>query len=334
MDSNLSVIDAQNQFARFNLPPAEFLRRLNRASYRLLNSDVFCDLFTVVQVTTATGYFSVPREFGRAYGSNQCDTPQPIFSQWMPFLQRGFGRFDPQSMHLWGLNDVGAHYPIQQDVWANGARQPGTLRLAINNASDAGQVVRFFGTDPNGVRIYDPVDGSLGLNVTTVSPSVTTSQIFLTVDGVQFPVTATGDGVMTGGSTLSKVIFGTPTQISVYESGETRPMYQHYYGGLGVGGNSSTWWLFLKRKHVFYRTNSPHDWVYPDNLDALEHAFNAMVFKDRQDAKAEDEQWELAKKVLKQEYAAKVPYPEIFAASDDGELMYPKFPRGWVGGRW
>lgn len=330
MQSNLSLFDVTNQFARFSLPLPELYRRTNRASLRLLNSDVFTDLYSVIKATTnAAGFISIPRAYGRAFGANQCGVPLPVLSQWQPFLTVGFGRFDPTSVALCDLQDIGNTYCTQTDVFVNQVRQPGTLRWTPANGADAGTVARFFGTDANSATIFDPVDHNLGLNVTA---GIDTTQVFLTVDGIQFPTTTAGAATMIGGSTLSKVIATVATQIGAYEYGETRPQYQHYYGGAGISGTPSTWWLYCKRQYVNYV--APGDWVYPGNLDALEHAFDAMTYKDRGDAAKEAEQWQLAEKVLKQEYASTVPYPDMYLASDSGRLMYQKFPRGWWNGSW
>lgn len=324
MDSNLTVSDAKNQFARFNYTPAEFLRRLNRASFRFLNSDVFTDIYSVLAVNSVSGYFSIPRGFGRAYGANQWGIAVPVASQWTPFTV-GMIRYSGQPFLGFGLQDIGNQYPIQQDVWVSGVRQPGTLRWTISNSADAGSVGRFFGTsDANGTRIYDPVDHNLGLNVTAANPSVDTTQVFYTVDGIQFPVDSVGAATMIGGSTLSKVIATVATQIGSYEPGETRPQYQHYYGQ-----PNATWLLFCKRLFVFYKAMT--DWVYPANLDALEHAFEAQTYKDRHDAKEEAEQWKLGQKVLKEWYASQVPYPDTYLMSDSGHLMFQKFPMNWWG---
>ncbi len=304
MDSHLTVADLRTALARFGYGTADFLRRLNRSSEHYLNSEVFADLFTVVQVSTTTGYVTNPRQFGRAYGLIQGDLSMPIFSRWIEFIEYGIGRQDPNNMILAGLTDVGNHYCTQSEVWSAGVQQSGTLRVKIDNALDAPKVVRFDGTDSSDLQVIDTT-GSRGSNLTLASPSADTTQVFKELQGIQLPAN------MLGRCTLWKVISGVETQIGVYEPGETRPRYTRYK----IGKTSDTLRLYCRRKHVPYVAET--DWVYPSNADAHEFGFLAQTYRDRGEFKTENEAWMQGKKVLKEEYAATVPYPRVMLTSED-----------------
>ena len=46
---------------------------------------------------------------------------------------------------------------------------------------------------------------------------------------------------------------------------------------------------YCQRQHVEFVADT--DWVYPDNLDALEHGFNALTYRDKGNFKTEEECW-------------------------------------------
>lgn len=304
MDTNYTVADVIAAVARFNYPQSEVLRRLNRVSEFFLNSDVYTDLFSVLKVTTSNGYFSIPPEWGRAYGIIQGDSVQPIGSQWSPFTELGMARFDPSSLGLGGATDLGQKFCTQTDVYVNGVEQPGTLRIFITNPADAGKIVRFSGTSDGITRIFDAATGFEGINLTTVDSSADTTVVFQTVDGIQLSAPFLGRWV------LFKVISGTPTVIGTYEPVETRPQYHRYY----LNPSDGDIFLICRRKFIPYRAVT--DWVRPANMMALEKGFIALTYGDRGDFKGEGEAFELAKKWLKEQYASELPYVTTMMTSD------------------
>src|SRR6185295_18156761 len=78
----------------------------------------------------------------------------------------------------------------------------------------------------------------MGINLTTINPSATTTQTFNAVTGIQAPVNADGSSAMIGGWTLSSVNGATVTQLSYYYPNEARPSYRRY--GFGVTTSTST----------------------------------------------------------------------------------------------
>lgn len=318
MDSNLTVADAKAAFARFGYSDAELFRRLNRGSEHLLNSDVFADIFSILEVTSTTGYVTIPRSFGRAYGAIQDNCVQPILSQWTPFVGLGLARLNPAELTFGGVRDLGNHFCTQSEVWASGVQQPGTLRVIISNSADAGKAIRFSGTDTDGNRIFDAV-GNEGFSIATFNPSADTDKTFVTVDGIQ------ADAGFIGRWTLWKVISGTATQIGSYEPSETRPKYTRYQ----VNPSQGTIFLICRRKCVPYIALT--DWIYPDNLDVFELTSMALTYRDRGDFKAEEEAYKTSKRYLKEVYASTVPYVEMHLTSDGFGASLRNFKRD---GRW
>lgn len=295
----MTVGDFQTAIARWNYSTSELYRKLNAVCKHLMNSDVYTDLFSILEINTATGFFTMPRAYGRAYGIIQDCLPQPILSQWQPFINLGLARFDPNIMGN-GMRDLGNAFCTQSDVYANGAQQAGTLRVTISNVADAGKVIHFDGTSDGITRIFTA--GSAGVPLTTTNPTQDTAVVFQSLDGIQ----AAANFLYPW--TVSKVISGTPTVIGSYEPGETRPQYTRYNVSPG------TVRVITRRKHVDLIALT--DWIYPSNQGALEMGFQALSYRDRGDFAKEDEAWEVAKKFLKEEYAATVPYPEMYMSSD------------------
>lgn len=307
MDSRTTVADIRTAMARFNLTDAEFLRRLNRVTQRMLTSDVFYDIMSVVEVTTSTGYFTLDRRYGRAYGVQIGDYAKPVRDQWFEFVELGVGRQDPSSMTIDGIESMGNHFATDLEIWTGGAQVAAPLRLTITNAADAGKTFRFSGTfiDTDGVekRVID-ANGAEGINLASVNATADTTVAFRVVDGIQAP------SGLKGMWYLSKVIATVPTQIGMYYPDETRPRRIRYK----TAQTTETIRLFCRRKFITLLNDT--DFVYPDNIDAIEQGFMALTFRDKGDTKAELGFWEAAKQVLKEEYASTVPYPRIQLTSD------------------
>ena len=284
MDSQTTVADARTAFARWNLSPAEFLRRLNRSCEQYMKSDVFTDIFSVVEFASSSGYISSPRCFGRILGVQDADVNKPVVSQFAQWLPMGIGRQDPSAMTVDALIDMGTHYVTQADIVT-----AGTLRVKITSASDIGKVIRFNGKDGDNAEVLDG-SGNVGSNLTAANPSADTTQVFSNVEGIQAPV-------MVGRWTLWVVNGSTETQIGTYEPGETRPRYHRYMTRV----TSTAIRAYCQRRHVEMTADT--DWVWPDNINALEHGFNALSYRDKGNFKTEEECWEQGRKVLKDEFS-------------------------------
>lgn len=303
MDSIITLADARVQLARFGYTSAEFLRKLNRASEFYLESDVYTDIFSIVEFDSSTGSITIPRCYGRAIGVQDDDLNKPIVNQQVEWFECGIGRQDPSRMTLDGLIDQGSHFCTQSDVLVDDVEQTGTLRVKVNDVADRTKTWRFDGKDGSGNRVFSAT-GSLGVGLTLAAASGDTTQLFKEVQGIQAPVTVAF-------WTLWKVISGVETQIGRYEPGETRPRYVRYRTRV----TDRPIRVFCYRKYV--PLVSETDWVHPDNVNANEYGFMALGYRDRGDYKAEKESWELGKEVLKEQYARLKVGARTYVTSDD-----------------
>ncbi len=309
MDSIITLADARVSMARFGIASAEFLRKINRVSEYLLDSDVYTDIFSIVEFNTSPGYITIPRCFGRAIGVQDDGLNKPIVNQQLAWIEHGIGRQDPNNMTLDGLRDLGSHFCTWFDVRDSaGVEQSGTLRVKLESATDAAKTIRFNGTfiDTDGYekQVLDAA-GNIGLNLTTVSPSADTTQFFKRVEGIQAPAT------MVGRWSLWKVISGVETLLGIYEPGETRPRYVRYETRV----TDQPICVFCYRKYVPLVAET--DWVFPSNMNATEYGFQALGYRDRGDFKTEEETWQQAKKVLKEQYARLSVGARTYFTSDD-----------------
>jgi hypothetical protein len=84
----------------------------------------------------------------------------------------------------------------------------------------------------------------------------------------------------TGNVTLSVVVSGTPTVLSVYEPSETNPIYRRYKVGTieATPDNKPVLRCLCKRR--FVRLFQETDLVWPDNIGAIKFAMKAIQLED------------------------------------------------------
>lgn len=326
MNSSYTVADIRTAMARYQFPAPEFLRRLNRVSEYYLKSDVFTDLFSTVETTTDTGYITIPRRWGRVYGVQKGDLAQPVRAGFYEFVEFGIGRQSPDQMCLSGLEAMGDHFVTQRDLWTGGVQASGTLRLKMTVAADAGKVFRFSGTyvdpaDSIEKRVID-AGGADGLNLTSLNLIANTTQVYKVIDGIQAPAG------LVGMWSLWKVVAGVETMLGLYYPDERRPRYMRYK----TAQTTDTIRMYCRQQHVLYLNDT--DFVSPDNLNAIDFGFSALTYQDKPNYVAAKEAWMEGKRVLKEEWASKVPYPRVQLTSDMGGNRASGALGGAMGGSW
>lgn len=265
MDSTLTVADARaalyTEVDASNPNAALFLQRLNELCQRLINNGKWKgSVMTCNFPASSAGFITLPRGYLSLLSLRYRKVPRMSFTQFYPYSTSGPGELD-DTKHFPGVAiDLGDGFVTQSDI-----ETAGTLRITIGGAGDAAKVIRLYGEDENGNEIYDS-SGVRGLNVTTVNPTVTTTQVFSKVTGIQA-------AVMTLPWTLSVVNSGTPTQIGAYAPGETRPSYRRYQ----VGVTTETIQTLCQRR--FLPMVAETDWVIPGNLSALRYGLQAMAYE-------------------------------------------------------
>lgn len=270
---------------------------INQASERIINSGLWKGAISYAGFPTVTNYFTLPYQFLSVIGAEWFRCPVPVFGQFHDFVIGGPGQplsgFPPCGI----IEDLGDGYPTTVDIPTDSS----TLTITLDNASDAGKVFRLYGDDANDRQIFDA--HGMGINVTTVSPSVTTSQTFNAITGIQAPVNVDGSSAMIGGWTLSSTASAVVTTLGYYYPNEARPSYRRYRIGVTSSTNTqvpnAVTVLVRKRFIPVYKET---DWIAIGNLGALKFGMQAI---DSEAAKNEAQPlWDKCFAILNQELHA------------------------------
>jgi len=238
-----------------------FLPILNQADERIINSGQWKNMFIGVDYDATTGYITLPRRAESIVGVTRVNWPTMPFSRMQEFMTSGPGFFDETTKDLRYIGDQ--NDACTQEYQADA----GLIRLTIADANDAGKVVRLYGHYSDGSTVFD-ANGVEGVNLTLANPTATTSiQMFVTQ--VVKPLTA-------GNVTLSVVVSGTPTVLSIYEPSETNPIYRRYKVGTITARADDKPVLRCLCKRRFVRLVQETDLVWPDNIGALKFAMKAI----------------------------------------------------------
>ena len=266
MDTRLTVADCRNalytEVDATDINSPLFLPALNEVVERYINSGKWKGATPRVTLPVdGRNYISLPRWYQSVLVMRYQRVPRPIFTPFYEFSESGPGEMPDANNWTGVMIDLGDGFPTQIDIV-----DAGPLRITTTSASDAGKTIRLFGEDADGNDIYS-ADGSLGINVTTAYPTVTTSQVFSKVTGVQAASTIVSHW------TLSVINDGTPILLSTYWPGETRPQYRRYQTGI----LHEAIHLICHRRFVPLRNET--DWVIPGNQTALRYGLKALAYE-------------------------------------------------------
>ena len=266
MDTRLTVADCRTalytEVDATDINSVLFLPALNEVVERYINSGKWKGATPRVTLPVdGRNYISLPYWYQSVLVMRYQKVPRPIFTQFYEFSESGPGEIPDADNWTGVMVDLGDGFPTQVDIV-----DAGPLRITITTASDAAKTIRLFGEDENGNDIYSS-DGSLGINVTTAYPTVTTSQTFSKVTGVQAASTIVAQW------TLSVINDGTPVLLSTYWPGETRPHYRRYQTGI----LNEAIQLICHRRFVPLRNET--DWVIPGNQTALRYGLKALTYE-------------------------------------------------------
>lgn len=218
---------------QFNATAApNFIPRLNECCDQLNDEGLWKGVTGEVWFNgTTTGYITLPRRYYAIFGANIGGVPRNTFTQFNQYKDLGLGWRPASQYTQYGLTDDGDGHCTLLDLDYS---SPSTLAIQITNAADAGKTIRFRGTDQDGNDIYDlsggAGTGAQGLPVTTVFPSVSTTQIFSELTNIQVGISSTQYFLYPW--TLWATVGGVNTQIGYYEPGEQYPSYRRYKTGV------------------------------------------------------------------------------------------------------
>lgn len=271
MPTGLTVADARaalyQQIDPSNSATTQFLPALNQVSERIINSGNWKNMYGQVDYLSTTGYITLPRRWESIIGVCRVNNPTMVYGQMQEFMSSGPGFYDDTDINISNILDYG-------DVCTQQVQTDGGLpRLTIANAADAGQTVRVYGyyTDGSG-EVFDST-GNAGIEATLANPTVTLSQDMF--------VTQIVKEVTLGNVTLSVVVSGTPTVLSVYEPTETNPIYRRYKVGTIDAREDDKPVLRCKVKRRYVPMVAETDLVWPDNIGALKFGLIAWSLENQ-----------------------------------------------------
>ena len=291
MSTGLTVADVRSMIGNAIFPGNPnselFLPILNQGVERIINSGLWKNMYGQVDYPSTTGYITLPRRYESIVGVTRVNWPTMPFSRMQEFMTSGPGYIDETTRDLRIILDQGD--VCTQEYQADA----GFIELAIDNPSDAGQVVRLYGHDANGNTIFD-ANGVEGIDLTLANPTATTA--------VQMFVTQVVKPLTTGNVTLSVVVSGTPTELSVYEPSETNPIYRRYKVGTIEASPDNKPVLRCLCKRRFVRLIQETDLIWPDNIGALKFAMKAIQLEDSGATELQQSQlfWQKCYEVLNQ----------------------------------
>lgn len=263
--------------------------RINEVLARYTSSGLWNGICNRSNYNTVSGqgYITLSRYDESILGVDICCRPALVMNQWYEFNPDGLG-YVPEDKRTCGpMIDMGNGFVTQTDISGNC-----TLRLKLEDATDAGKTIRLFGRDEDGREIYD-TSGIKGITLTSASPSSDTTQVFSRITGIQFPF-------MVGYSTLWQVISGVETQIGVYAPGELTPCYRRYK--TGILPDDTTLRLFCRQ--TFVPVVAPSDWIIPGNIGALKFGLQALTHEDAGRIAESKAAWAEGERLLNEELAA------------------------------
>jgi hypothetical protein len=261
-------VDSQSSIERFN-------SYLNLAQERLINSGKWNGTILPVRFYSPSGMITLPRRFVSALAAKWHKGTSPESSATGPIKIRNgwFSYLNPIS-DLWtssywpryGYNetffdDLGDGYV----TFANTTFETYTLKLEIENASDAGESVVIKGKDAN--------NNDVTIQVTLANPTSTNAQVF------KGPISFFSKPMTSGVINLYAVSGASEEQIGAYEATETTASYHRY----AVPNEPAIDYLDVLCKIRFVPCVYDTDEVIVSNLGALKNMLMSLKWEDEGD---------------------------------------------------
>lgn len=248
---------------------------LNLAQERLINSGKWNGTILPVRFYSPTGMITLPRRFVSALAAKWHKGTSPESSATGPIKIRNgwFSYLNPIS-DLWtasywpryGYNetffdDLGDGYA----TFANTTYETYTIKVEIEDASDAGEAVVIKGKDEN--------NNDVTIQVTLANPTATSAQVFKgSISFFSKPMT-------NGGVNLYAVSGVNEEKIGAYEATETTASYHRY----AVPNEPSVDYLDVLCKIRFVPCVYDTDEVIVSNLGALKNMLMSLKWEDEGD---------------------------------------------------
>ena len=258
-------IDSQSNIDRFN-------SYLNLAQERLINSGKWNGTILPVRFYSPDGMITLPRRFVSALaakwhkntGTDSWATgPIKIRNGWFSYLNPISDLWTASYWPRYGYNetffdDLGDGFV----TFANTTYETYTIKLEIENASDAGEGVVIKGKDAN--------NNDVTIQVTLANPTATNAQVF------KGPITFFSKPMTAGNVNLYAVSGVNEEQIGAYEATETTASYHRY----AVPNEPTVDYLDVLCKIRFVPCVYDTDEVIVSNLGALKNMLMSLKWED------------------------------------------------------
>lgn len=263
----------------------KYTQWLNQLLRRFIDSGEWQRSNFVVELPVVSGHFVLPRRAAALLGVRfSKGHPRTVYPQSHEFLEAGPGEQRPDSAlrSVYEAPDVCTQTELGDT--------PLTLSFMSSSTSDAGPdfKARLYGLDGLGQRLFTASTGAEGIELilngtTPVSTSVTISKL----DRISLPPTK-------GFVTLKN---SADTVLSVYEPGETSPLYRRFKSGVVEDGQTVV--ALCSRK--FIPVVNDWDLVYPDNTGAIKLGLIGLRLEDTSDLVASSQHFAQAYALLNNE---------------------------------
>lgn len=241
-------------------------RRITDA-VRLANNQTKLDVqLAVMDICVCEGCVTLPADVGTVLAINNGGFPTLIRDQWFQYHANGPGSecFTP-----WNYSDELGQVSTYKDPSA-----PVKLVAEVENSQDSNTILRVFGWDDSGKRIYTP-----GANGVLEDGFLVPTVFGFSVPNPAAPNVGKIDRIskqITNGFVRLIAVDATTldahTQIGYYLPWETNPSYRR----IRVGNQS---WIRIKYRKKDLEVRSTADWINIDNREALLILLKAVKFR-------------------------------------------------------
>lgn len=267
--------------------------RLSDAVKLVSNMGILDPSIGEMSLCVCDGCVTLPSDVETVMGVNQAGFPTLIRDQWFQYHVNGPGT---TAWQAWSYTDVLGDVCTYKDPSG-----PVKLIAEVESAKDSNKMLRVYGWDENGKRIYttnssgDLEDGFLVPTVYGFSQPNPSAPLITRIDRIQKDVT---NGFV---KLIAINSDGTPhTQIGYYRPEETVPRYTR----IRVPCQN---WLKIKYRKRNFDVRSTKDWINVDNREVLVLAVKAVHQRRKNNIELASQLEAEAGRILAKEAEAKRP---------------------------
>src|SRR6478736_4902015 len=267
--------------------------RLTDAQKLVSNMGIMDPAIGEMSICTFDGCVTLPNDVDTVLAVNQGGFPTLLRDQWFQYHANGPGT---ECWTPWNYTDILGQVSTYRDPSG-----PVALVADVESPKDSNKLLRVFGWDENGKRIYttnsagDLQDGFLVPTVYGFYQPSPDAPLVSRIDRIQKEPT---NGFI---KLLAVNADGTPhTQIGYYRPEETNPTYVR----IKTAGKN---WIKIKYRKRSFNITSVNDWINVDNREVLVLAVKAIQARRRNNLDLGSQLEAEASRILTKEVEAKRP---------------------------